>query len=253
MDKILLQGRGICKSYATNGKQNHVLNMLDIDIYEGDFTVIMGASGAGKSTLLYVLSGMDRVTSGEILYKGNNICEYSEKKMTNLRAREFGFVFQQAHLVSNLTLYENVTVTGYLDKTKTAREVKAEADALFSKMNISEAGNRLPSAVSGGEAQRAAIARAVINQPLIVFADEPTGALNKKNSIEVLNLFSELNAEGQSILLVTHDIKAAARATRILYIEDGKVMGELKLPVYTKEMAKSRETQINAWLLSMEW
>lgn len=253
LENILLQGKSICKSYANNGTQNHILNMLDIKIYEGDFTVAMGASGAGKSTLLYTLSGMDKATSGEIIYKGEDISKYNESNMTKLRSKDFGFVFQQAHLVSNLTLLENVLVTGYLNKEKSAKEVKEEALALFEKMNITDAMNRLPAAVSGGEAQRAAIARAVINKPSIVFADEPTGALNKKNSIEVLKLLSDINKEGQSILLVTHDIKAAIRAARILYIEDGKVMGELKLKPYADEDAKDRETQVNSWLSSMEW
>lgn len=253
MKNILLQGKSICKSYANNGRQNHILNMLDIEIYDEDFTVVMGASGAGKSTLLYTLSGMDKVTSGEIIYKGEDISKYNEDSMAGLRAKEFGFVFQQSHLVSNLTLFENVLVTGYLNKSKSAKEVKKETMSLFEKMDITQAMNRLPSAVSGGEAQRAAIARAIINKPSIVFADEPTGALNKKNSEEVLRLLSDINKSGQSILLVTHDIKAAIRANRILYIEDGKVIGELKLSPYIDEDARNREIQVNSWLSSMEW
>ena len=157
------------------------------------------------------------------------------------------------HLVSNLSLYENVVVPGYLNKEKSAKEVNARADELLEKMGISHIKTHLPSQVSGGEQQRCAIARAVIHEPKLLFADEPTGALNRKNTTEVLNLLTELNQNGQSILMVTHDTRAALNATRILYLEDGNVIGELTLPPYKPEEEKSRETQVNAWLTSMEW
>lgn len=253
MKKIILQGKNVCKSFANNGTQNHVLDMIDIDIYEGDFTIIMGSSGAGKSTLLYALSCMDRLTSGEVFYRGQEISEYKEKKMKDIRANEFGFVFQQTYLVSNLTLMENVSVTGYLNKERTTKETRVRSMELLKKMNVEKAANRMPSQVSGGEAQRAAIARALINEPGIIFADEPTGALNRKNTDEVLNILTELNNKGQSILMVTHDIRAAIRARRLLYLEDGKIIGEMTLPPYQEKDSKSRETQINSWLSSMEW
>lgn len=253
MKDIIISGKDVCKSYVSNGKQNHVLDMINIDIYQGEFAVIMGLSGAGKSTLLYSLSGMDKITNGSVYYKGNEISRYKEKKMSDFRANEFGFIFQQAHLVSNLTLYENVTVTGFQNKKRTSKETKKRAHELLSKVNISDAGDRLPSQVSGGEAQRAAIARAMINDPGIIFADEPTGALNRKNTHDVLNLLTQLNEEGQSILMVTHDIHAAIRATRILYLEDGKIIGEMSLSPYKEEDFKQREEQVNAWLTSMEW
>lgn len=253
MKTTLIKSVDLCKSFANNGGQNHVLDMINIEIYDGDFTVIMGSSGAGKSTLLYALSGMDRPTGGEVHYKGQIISRMKEKEMAALRAKEFGFVFQQAHLVSNLTLLENVTVTGYLNKEKNEKEVKERAKSLLGLMNVENAMNRLPSQVSGGEAQRAAIARAMINEPGIIFADEPTGALNKRNTQEVLNLLTCLNEEGQNILMVTHDIKAAIRATRLLYLEDGRVIGEMSMQAYRSEEAKDREKQVDAWLTSMEW
>lgn len=253
MKNVILEARQICKSFANEGVQNHVLNNLDMKIYEGDFTVIMGASGSGKSTLLYCLSGMDRPTSGQVIYKGDDITKYKEKNMADIRVNEFGFVFQQVHLVGNLSILENILVPGYMNKKLSQKEVVSKAKELLSKMNIMEAANRLPFQVSGGEAQRGAIARAVINNPGILFADEPTGALNKKNSVDVLNLFSELNNSGQSILMVTHDVRAALRANRIIYIEDGKICGELELQKYDEENRKSRETQVNAWLNSMQW
>lgn len=253
MKHTILSAKGLCKSFAHNGGQIHILSHVDLEIYAGDFTVIMGASGSGKSTLLYALSGMDRATAGQVLYGGNDIVTMKEKKIAALRHSDFGFIFQQMHLVSNLSLFENVVVSGYLNKENSAGEVKAHAEELFEKMGISHIKAHLPSQVSGGEQQRCAIARAVINSPKVLFADEPTGALNRGNTTEVLNLLTELNKSGQSILMVTHDMRAALRATRILYIEDGKIIGELTLPAYNPEEEKSRETQVNAWLSSMEW
>lgn len=253
MKNTILKAVDVCKSFANNGGQNHVLDMVNLEIYEGDFTVIMGSSGAGKSTLLYALSGMDKVTSGKIYYREKEITGLKEKEMAALRAGEFGFIFQQMHLVSNLTLLENVTVTGYLSKKESTKEVNKKALELLTQMHVEMAKDRLPSQVSGGEAQRAAIARAVINRPGIVFADEPTGALNRHNTQEVLSLLSDLNKAGQSIVMVTHDTRAAIHGNRFLYLEDGRVLGEMSMPVYSKEDEKSRERQIEAWLASMAW
>lgn len=253
MKKTILSAKGLCKSFAHNGGQIHILSHVDMELYQGDFTVIMGASGSGKSTLLYALSGMDRATAGEVLYNGEDLVKMSEKRLAGLRHSDFGFIFQQMHLVSNLSLYENVAVSGYLNKERAASEVKARAGELLDRMGISHIRTHLPSQVSGGEQQRCAIARAVINMPRLLFADEPTGALNRRNTVEVLNLMTGLNGEGQSILMVTHDIKAALRATRLLYLEDGKIIGELELPPYEADMEKSREAQVNSWLASMEW
>lgn len=253
MKNTILSAKGLCKSYAHNGGQSHILQHIDLDLYEGDFTVIMGASGSGKSTLLYALSGMDRATAGQVIYEGRDIVTMKEKELSGLRQKDFGFIFQQMHLVSNLTLFENVAVSGYLDKTVSANAVKQRTGELLEKMGIDHVGQHLPSQVSGGEQQRCAIARAVVSKPKLLFADEPTGALNRKNTNEVLSLLTELNKAGQSILMVTHDMKAALRATRILYLEDGKIIGELSLPPYNPEEKKRRETQVNAWLSSMQW
>ena len=253
MKNTILSAKGLCKSFAHNGGQLHILSHVDLELYRGDFTVIMGASGSGKSTLLYTLSGMDRATAGQVIYNGRDIVTMKERELAKLRHTDFGFIFQQMHLVSNLSLLENILVPGYLNKSRTAAEVKVRAGELLNQMGISKVETHLPSQVSGGEQQRCAIARAVINTPELLFADEPTGALNRKNTTEVLNLLTELNRSGQSILMVTHDMKAALRATRLLYLVDGKIMGELELAPYLPEEEKSRETQVNAWLSSMEW
>ena len=253
MANVILKANEVSKSFAHDGGQVHVLTNVNLDIYEGDFTVIMGASGSGKSTLLYALSGMDKATSGNVFYKGTDINTMKEKELTKLRHTDFGFVFQQMHLVSNLTLFENVCISGYLNKEVKANDVKEYATNLLKRMNIDNVKTHLPSQVSGGEQQRAAIARAVINKPKIVFADEPTGALNKKNSTEVLDLLTDLNNDGQSIIMVTHDIKGALRADRLLYLSDGNIVGEFKMPKYSKETEKSREQQVASWLNSLEW
>lgn len=253
MKQTLIKGMSVCKVFSESGSDAQILQAVDVEIYEGDFTVIMGASGAGKSTLLYALSGMDKITGGEIWYRDKKLSALSEKELAKLRATEFGFVFQQTHLVSNLTLFENVAVAGYIGNPGHPKEVRKKALELLSQMHVADAANRLPSQASGGEAQRAAIARAMIGDPRLIFADEPTGALNKANSEEVLNLLSGLHEKGQSILMVTHDVKAALRGNRILYLEDGKIMDELNLPVYREADARGREETITAWLSSLRW
>ncbi len=253
MKDVIISAKKLCKSFAANGVQNHVLTGIDLDVYKDDFTVVMGASGSGKSTLLYALSGMDRATSGEVIYNGKDLVKMSEKELTLLRRKDFGFVFQKMHLVSNMTMFENVVVPAYLDKNTPSQQTDEKANRLFESMGIAEVKTHLPSQCSGGEQQRCAIIRAVISEPSVLFADEPTGALNRRNTTEVLDLLTRLNEKGQSVFMVTHDVRAALRATRIIYIEDGTVSGELSLPPYESQQEKSRETQVNSWLTSMQW
>ena len=172
MNKTLISGKGLIKAYG----ENTVLHGVDVDIYAGDFTVIMGASGSGKSTLLHTLSGMDRLSGGQLFYRGRDITNVSEKELTRLRGSEFGFVFQRTHLIGNLTLYENIQMAGLIAPLP-EKEVKRRAGELVAQMNLEGAKDRLPSQVSGGEAQRAAVARAVIGSPAVLFADEPTGGV----------------------------------------------------------------------------
>ncbi len=252
MKKVILSARKVCKTFSQGGADTEILKSVSADIYEGDFTVIMGASGAGKSTLLYSLSGMDGITGGEVLFDGEKISGLPEKKQAKLRSEHFGFVFQQTHLVSNLTLFENVAVAGYVGKKRTVNSVREKALELLRQMYVDNAKDRLPSQVSGGEAQRAAIARAMINSPRLIFADEPTGALNKSNSAEVMRLLSELNRNGLSILMVTHDVRAALHGNRVLYMEDGKILDEVNLPPYDNE-ERERERQVSEWLSALRW
>lgn len=259
MKDAILESRRLAKSYAADGVQTHVLGSVDLAIREGDFAVVMGPSGSGKSTLLYCLSGMDAPTSGEVLFRGRDIAQAGEAELADLRAQRFGFVFQAAHLVSNLTLFENVVVPGYLKQGRSAAQARRRAQELVERMGLAEVAGHLPNQSSGGQQQRCAVARAVVNEPDIVFADEPTGALNQANSREVLALLSELNAQGQTVLMVTHDVKSAVRGNRVLYFEDGGVRGELELPAWDAARAaeeayvRDREAQASAWLASLSW
>lgn len=253
MREVLLSAKDLCKQFSGGTGKEQVLKNIEVDIYDGDFTVIMGSSGAGKSTLLYALSGMDGITGGKVLYKGKEISRYKERQMAALRTHEFGFVFQQTHLVSSLSLFENVAVAGFLNSGQGTEAVRQKAEELLKQMHVEKAKDRFPSEVSGGEAQRAAIARAMINQPGLLFADEPTGALNKRNTEDVLNLLTGLSDNGQSILMVTHDVRAAIRGTRILYLEDGKILDEMVLPVFRENAAKDREKKLSDWLSSLSW
>lgn len=250
---VIIETKKLCKEFRNDKDVNKVLKEIDFKVYEKDFTIIMGSSGSGKSTLLYCISGMDTVTSGQVMYEGKELSSFKEKQIAKLRYGDFGFVFQQMHLVSNLTMLENVCIPGFLDKKKNTKEVEERAKSLLKRVNMEKRFKNLPSQVSGGEQQRVAIARAMINKPKLLLADEPTGALNRKNTEDVLDLLTELNQEGQSILAVTHDIKVAIRASRIIYLDDGTIVGELALGSYKKEEAQKREVQVNEWLTKLSW
>ncbi len=253
MKQVIIKTTSLCKSYSTNGQQNHVLRNIDLEIFKGDFTVIMGSSGSGKSTLLYNLSGMDSPTHGEVSFCGKRIDNLTERELAAFRRRDIGFIFQQMHLVSNLSIFENITVPGYLLKKYPNKEIEKLAENLLEKTDIKELKYRLPSQVSGGQQQRAAVARALINEPTLLFADEPTGALNSKAGTEILKLLTDLNRDGQSILMVTHDVKAAIRADRIIYLQDGQITGEMCLDKYQPDTKLDREKQVVSWLTSKGW
>ena len=259
MRETILSTRKLSKTYVADGVQAHVLGSVGLDLYKGDFTSIMGPSGSGKSTLLYCLSGMDAPTSGEVIFEGEDIARLGQGRLSELRAQRFGFVFQAANLVSNLTLYENIAVPGYLKRGRSASATRRATDELIERMGLSEVASHLPSQASGGQKQRCAVARAVVNEPAIVFADEPTGALNRANSLEVLDLLGELNRDGISILMVTHDVRSAVRGNRVLYFEDGGIRGELELAPWDTALSgdeayvREREAMANAWLASLSW
>lgn len=252
MNELIIT-KNLCKSYANEGVLLHVLRNISMTIYEGQFTVIMGPSGSGKSTLLYALSGMDHITSGEVSVMGTRIHALNDKQLCKVRQEMFGFLFQQIHLVPNLTFLENICMPGYLDKKRKPREVQAHARELMAQVGIGGLERRLVSQTSGGQQQRCAMARALINRPDILFADEPTGSLNSAAGQEILNLMTSMCQRGQSIVMVTHDVRAALRADRILYLKDGEIIGELALSSYDQQKEGSRETQVLSWLSEMGW
>lgn len=250
--KNIIETRKLCKTFSSGGVQQHILRNLDLKIRQGDFTIIMGPSGAGKSTLLYALSGMDKPTLGQVIFNGEDITRMNSDQLALFRRNNCGFVFQQTYLVESMSLMDNVLSAGLLGKKNKAEVVKA-AGAILASVDIDESmWNKFPSQVSGGEAQRVGIARAVINNPSIIFADEPTGALNSKTGKDVLDVLTKLNKEGQSIVMVTHDIVSARRGNRVLYVTDGQIAGELMLGEYVSG-DQERHDKLRDFLNGMGW
>lgn len=243
--------RMLSKTFSHKGIQQHVLKNLDVVIRRGDFTVIMGPSGAGKSTLLYALSGMDKPSLGSVMFDGADLAQLNQDKLAVFRRNHCGFVFQQINLLDSMSLMDNVMAPGLLIGKR--KMVAARANTLFDLVGIDNATRKkFPGMISGGEAQRAAIVRALINEPEVLFADEPTGQLNSENSQLVLDLLSRFNRAGQTVVMVTHDLTSALRGNRILYLRDGTVQGELKLDLFDS-VSKERRERLTAFLAEMGW
>ena len=251
MASSILKTEKLCKSFSNGGVQQHVIKNLDLEIIEGDFTVIMGASGSGKSTLLYALSGMDKPSMGKIRFGEKEIQDYSNDELAVFRRGNCGFVFQSVYLLDNQTVLDNV-LTGALIVQKNSPELVKKAKDLLTKVGIAEGlWNKYPNQLSGGEAQRVGIVRAIINDPMILFADEPTGQLNSASGKDVLDIFTEVHKNGQSIVLVTHDLKTALRGTRVLYLRDGGVVGDHRMPAFGEDDEKDRRASLTAFLEEM--
>lgn len=250
--EIIISARHLKKVFGVGDSEQVIYSDFNIDIYKGDFTVIMGASGAGKSTLMYSLSGMDTPTAGTITFCNTEITGMNSDKLAVFRRKNCGFVFQQIYLIDKMNLLDNAITAGSLTSRSKA-DIAERANKLFDMVNISEATRKkLPSLVSGGEAQRAGIVRAAVNQPAVIFADEPTGALNSNNSDAVLDVFSMLNATGQSIIMVTHDKKSALRGNRVVYIKDGTIYGDCNLGTYSADDT-GRTKKLEDFLREMGW
>lgn len=251
--ETVIETKKLCKSFSARGKQTHVIKNLDLKIERGAYTVIMGSSGSGKSTLLYALSGMDKPTLGEVWFDGQDIAGYNHDQLAVFRRKNCGFVFQQIHLMDNMSVMDNVLTNGLL-LSRNKKNVAERAAMLFRRVGLEEElWGKFPSQLSGGEAQRVAIVRASINAPAILFADEPTGALNSTASRAVLDVISELHKSGQSIVLVTHDLKTAVRGDRILYLQDGAVSGELELAPYEQDDNLQRIDKVQRFLDTKGW
>ncbi|MBR5667219.1 MAG: ABC transporter ATP-binding protein [Lachnospiraceae bacterium] len=265
--QAVVTAKDLSKTFSNESVQQHVLKNLNLSIYKGDFTVIMGNSGSGKSTLLYTLSGMDRPTLGTVTYRfdGNEaeISGYGNDALAKFRRDHAGFVFQQNYLNDSMSALDNVMVCGLL-KNKDRKALAEKAKKLLTSVEIEERDQRkFPAQLSGGQQQRVAVVRGVINEPEILYADEPTGALNSQNTENVLNILTDLNNQGQSIVMVTHTIKAAERGNRILYLADGVITAEIDLGPYAGDYrdetnpklaeAKARHTKLKSFLQEMGW
>ncbi|MCR5800288.1 MAG: ABC transporter ATP-binding protein [Lachnospiraceae bacterium] len=264
---MILTAKDLSKTFSNESVQQHVLKNLNLSIYKGDFTVIMGNSGSGKSTLLYALSGMDRPSLGTITYYTGDaeteISTYSNDNLAKFRRDHVGFVFQQNYLNDSMSALDNIMVCGLL-KQSNRKELADKAKRLLEKVEITGGDwNKFPTQMSGGMQQRVAVVRGVINSPEVLFADEPTGALNSQNTENVLDILSDLNNEGQSIVMVTHTIKAAERGNRIIYLADGVISEEIELGPYKgdykdtanpdMEEAAQRHAKLKAFLQKMGW
>lgn len=242
----------LCKTYIINKVQNNVLKNVNFEMNQGEMAAVMGPSGSGKTTLLYTVSGMDSMTAGKVDFFGKELHDLPDKEVSDVRLSEMGFVFQQMYMLKNLTVYDNIILPGYqCAKNKEERkQINEYAVELMHKLGISDIADNDINEVSGGQLQRACICRSLINRPRIIFADEPTGALNQQASRDVMDIFNRINEDGTSVLMVTHDQKVAARCERVLYIEDGNIKNEITLGKYQGAAElKQREKRLGAWLL----
>jgi len=247
----IIEARAVGKRYRLDGTEVQALREVNLEVAPGELVALMGSSGSGKSTLLYLVSGLERATAGEIHFDGRRIDTLDETALSHLRRSGVGFVFQAINLIPHLTLFENVVVPGYLAQSD-REAVDARARELFDRLGIAALADRRPAQVSGGEQQRAAIARALINDPLVVLADEPTGALNSAAGAAVLESFREINRRGQTILMATHEVRSACIADRIVYLRDGQVVATLELGGQVDDHS-AREARVVAWLVEQGW
>ncbi len=251
--KAILHTEKLCKTFSNSGLQQHVIKNLDLEIREKDFTVIMGASGSGKSTLLYALSGMDKPTLGKVFFGDEDISAYTNDQLAVFRREHCGFVFQSIYLLENMNVFDNV-MTGALAAQKNSPALVQKAETLLQKAGIGkELWQKFPNQLSGGECQRVGIVRAIVNEPEILFADEPTGSLNSAAGTDVLNIFTELHEKGQSIVTVTHDLRTALRGSRVIFLRDGDIVGEHEMPPFGTDDPKQRREQLQRFLDEMGW
>lgn len=248
----VIEAKDLCKTYVVDKRQINVLKNVNLKVDEGEMVAIMGPSGSGKSTLLYSISGMDRPTSGNVLFDGEDISGMKSSDLADIRLDKMGFIFQQMYMMKNLTILDNILLPAVESRKGGSREEKIRrAEDLMRKLGIIEVADNDINEVSGGQLQRACICRSMINSPKILFADEPTGALNRTSSNEVMDELVKLNRDGTTIMMVTHDSKVASRCTRVLYIVDGNIKGEYKNDTTLAE--KDRERKLNNWLMDLGW
>lgn len=252
----VLEVKDLCKTYIVNKRQNNVLKNVNFSIKEGEMAAVMGPSGSGKSTLLYAVSGMDTVTAGKVDFCGKDIARLPSRELAKLRLDEMGFIFQQMYMMKNLTVLDNIILPACQSRKikESRKQTMGRGQDLMRKLGIIEIADNDINEVSGGQLQRACICRSMMNRPKMIFADEPTGALNRSASDEVMEELAKINGEGTTVMLVTHDVKVAAKCTRVFYIVDGNIKGEYNLDKYTSSVQlRERERALNNWLMEMGW
>ncbi|MEI2774441.1 MAG: ABC transporter ATP-binding protein [Tetrasphaera sp.] len=246
----------LSRTFSNQGVQQHVLKNLDLHLAAGEFTVIMGPSGAGKSTLLYQVSGMDRPTLGEITFAGTPLSGLSQDQLALFRREHCGFVFQQIHLLDSMSALDNILAVGLLRRRRDRRALVAKARDLAASVDLDPVLlEKFPSMLSGGENQRVALVRALVNDPDVLFADEPTGQLNSTSGQAVLDQLTRASQGGQTVVMVTHDLRSALRGERILYLRDGTIHGDLPLAAYDLAAGDTddRLTRLRGFLTEMGW
>ena len=250
----IIETKDLCKTYIVDKQSNNVLQNVNLKVEEKEFVTVMGPSGSGKSTLLYTVSGMDTITAGSVLFDGEDLSSMKEKDLINIRLLKMGFIFQQMYMMKKLSIIDNIILPGFQAKLKPREEVRKDAEALMRKLDIIDTAEREITEVSGGQLQRACLCRALINNPKVLFADEPTGALNSKASMDVMTRLLEANRAGTSVLMVTHSEKVASISDRIIYLVDGGIQGELTLgKMGDNNELSARERKVRAWLDEMGW
>ena len=238
---------------VNNLGKGDILKDINLEIREGEMVAVMGPSGSGKSTLLYNVSGMDDPDTGEVMLRDTVITGLNEDEKAELRLKRMGFVFQQMNVLENLNIIDNIVLPAVHADRKHKKEYYERAMALMDGFHIGDLAERKTSEVSGGQLQRACICRSMLLKPEIIFADEPTGALNQTAATEVIDAFLKINRDGTTILMVTHDSRIASMCDRILYILDEQIRGELKLGKNEQNANREREQKTIKWLDEMGW
>lgn len=248
----IIEARSINKKVEL-GKDNelHILKDVNLEIEEGEFVSVMGPSGSGKTTLLYNVSGMDRITSGSVKFKGREIGSLKEEELAKIRLETMGFIFQDINLLKNLSLIDNVMFPALVSKDADKNAVHQKAKKLLEMTGIEKLADHNITQGSGGQLQRFGICRALINNPDIIFGDEPTGALDSNSTAEIMSILAEINKKGTTVMLVTHDVKVAAKTERVLYMVDGNLVAQKKMRKYDAQHddIKEREESIMKWLV----
>lgn len=240
MSNIIIKAENLCKTYENEGIKTQAVCGVSFDVKKGEFVSIMGPSGSGKSTLMQILGFLDRPTDGKYFFDNEDTDNFSEEKLAYIRNQKIGFVFQTFNLLPRTTVFENVELPLLYDHGETNKgEVKEKVEKALKSVFMDHRINYLSSQLSGGEKQRVAIARALVNNPDVIFADEPTGNLDSKSGIQVMKILQQLNNEGHTVILVTHETYTAEHAKRIIQVKDGQIVSDYQ--VENRRIAKDGE------------